>query len=295
MTITASRRRLMPKLTPYLFILPTAVLFIVVLGVPLLNLFVYAFGDSNIYQGFTGWNSFANFEYLATSRFLKTVGVTLIWLVGGVVGIVVTGIVVALALNRPIPGLGLFRALIIIPWVVPHAFAAAMWSWVIHPQFGMLNEILMRLGLIAEPISFLSADTALATVIVVRIWQGAPFMIITLIAALQTVPSEIEEAADLDGVNAWQKFRYVTLPHIMPVLAISTLIISAWTLQIFDTVYIMTNGGPNRATQIVALDIYSKVFVESNLGSGAAIALVTLAVVAIIGWWALRKQEGNAE
>jgi multiple sugar transport system permease protein len=288
------RPRFSPRLAPYLFILPTVVLFVVVLGVPLINLVVYAVGDSNIYQGFTGWNSFENFRYLATSRFAKTIGVTLVWLVGGVAGIVVTGMIVALALNRPIPGRGLFRALVIIPWVVPHAFAAAMWSWVIHPQFGMLNEVLLRLGLIAAPISFLSANTALATVIVVRIWQGAPFMIITLIAALQTVPSEIEEAADLDGANAWQKFRYVTLPHILPVLMVSTLIISAWTLQIFDTVYIMTNGGPSRATQIVALDIYSKVFVESDLGSGAAIALVTLAVVAIIGWWALRQQEERA-
>ena len=259
------------------------------LGVPLINL-VYAVGDSNIYQGFTGWNSFENFRYLAISRFAKTIGLPSS---GSAAWPASSSVIVALALNRRSPAAAC-SAPGHHPWVVPHAFAAAMWSWVIHPQFGMLNEVLLRLGLIAAPISFLSANTALATVIVVRIWQGAPFMIITLIAALQTVPSEIEEAADLDGANAWQKFRYVTLPHILPVLMVSTLIISAWTLQIFDTVYIMTNGGPSRATQIVALDIYSKVFVESDLGSGAAIALVTLAVVAIIGWWALRQQEERA-
>lgn len=276
---------------PYLFILPTVALFAIVLVVPLLNLMVYSVGDSNLYQGFTGWNNFKNYEYLASAKFLQTVGVTLVWLIGGVLGIVVCGVTVALALNKPIWGRNVFRALVIIPWVVPHAFAAAMWSWVLNPQFGMLNEVLLALHIITEPISFLSQETALATVIMVRIWQGAPFMIITLLAALQTIPNEIEEAADIDGANWWQRFRYITLPYLTPVLTVSMLIVGAWTLQVFDTVYVMTNGGPARSTQIVAVDIYSKVFVESDLGSGAAMALATLVVVAVMSWRALRKEQ----
>lgn len=287
----AARKPTAARLEPYLFILPTVALFVLVLVIPLSNLVLYSLGDSNIYEGFTGWNSFENFRYLGTPRFLNTVWVTVVWLIGGVTGILVCGCAIALALNRPLPGISLFRAMIIIPWVVPHVFAAAMWSWVLHPQFGILNEALLRIGLIVEPISFLSADSALATVIMVRIWQGTPFMIITLLAALQTIPAEVEEAAAMDGAGWWQKLRYITLPHIAPVMTISTLIIAAWTLQIFDTVYVMTNGGPSRATQLIALDIYSKVFVESDLGGGAAIALVTLIAVAILGWFTLRTQE----
>ncbi|QPZ38253.1 carbohydrate ABC transporter permease [Paramicrobacterium chengjingii] len=278
------------RVEPYIFILPTVALFAVVLIIPIANLTLYSLGDSNLFQGFTGWNNFENFSYLASAKFLQTVLVTVIWLVGGVVGIVVCGLAIALALNKPIKGRTLFRALVIIPWIVPHAFAGAMWSWVLQPQFGILNRVLVTTGLVSEPISFLDADSALATVIIVRIWQGAPFMIITLLAGLQTIPNEIEEAAQIDGATWFQRLRYITLPHLRPVLTVSTLIVAAWTLQVFDTVYVMTNGGPARSTQIIALDIYSKVFIESDLGSGAAMALVTLIVVSVMSWRALRKE-----
>jgi len=282
------------RLEPYLFILPTVALFLLVLAWPLLNLVIFSFGDSNIIQGYTGWNNFENYKFLGTPAFLKTVLVTLIWLFGGVIGIVACGMAVSLLLNKPIRGRAFFRALTIIPWIVPHAFAASMWSWVLHPQFGMLNQLLVGLGILDKPIGFLSENTALITVIVVRIWQGAPFMIISLLAALQTIPEDIEEAADLDGANGFQKFRFITIPYLKPVLTVSTLIIAAWTLQIFDTVYIMTNGGPARATQIIALEIYTKAFVESNLGIASAIALVTLITVGILSLYSLKKEGSEA-
>lgn len=116
-------------------------------------------------------------------------------------------------------------------------------------------------------------------------------MIISLLAALQTIPVDIEEASSLDGANAIQKFRYITIPFIKPVLVTTTMIISAWTIQIFDTVYIMTNGGPARKTQLIALEIYAKAFNQSDLGTASAMAFVTLLLVGLLCIGNFRKQK----
>lgn len=284
------KRKGIHKIEPYMFILPTVLLFVLVLAVPLFNVFKFSLGDSNIIEGFKAWNSFENFEYLTTTKFLKSLGVTAIYVIFGVLGIVIFGTLVSMTLNKPMPLRGLFRCIVIIPWVVPHAFAASMWSWVLNSQFGFINQLLMKLNLITEPLSFLSDGMALPTVIMVRIWQGTPFMIISLMAALQMIPSDIEEAAKLDGASALQKFRYITLPYLKPVLTTTTLIVTAWTIQIFDTVYIMTGGGPARQTQLVALEIYNKAFLDYDLGTSCAIAIVVLFIVGVIGFFKFRNE-----
>ena len=278
---------------PYLYLLPTIVLFVFILAVPLFNLFKYSLGDSNIIQGFKEWNSFENFKYLGSPKFLSSVWVTVIYVFFGVLGVVLCGTIVSLALDKPIPGRGAFRAVAIIPWVVPHAFAAAMWRWVVNAQFGFINQLLRSLGLIQDNLSFLSENTALATVIIVRIWQGTPFVIISLLAALQTIPEDIQEAADLDGVTAWQRFRFITLPFIKPVLTTTTLIVTAWTMQIFDTVYIMTAGGPPRSTQLVPFEFYPKAFQRDDLETACAIALCVLGVIALLSMENLKKGRGD--
>ncbi|MCI7810076.1 sugar ABC transporter permease [bacterium] len=281
---------------PYVYLLPTIILFVFILAIPIFNLIKYSLGDSNIIQGYKEWNHFENFKYLTNKKFLGSVKVTAFYVIFGVAGVVFFGTIMALALDKPLKGLGIFRAIAIIPWVVPQAFAATMWRWVLNAQFGFLNQLLLTLGLIKENISFLSdPNMALATVIVVRIWQGTPFMIISLLAALQTVPEDIYEAAALDGVNPLQRFSYITLPHIMPVLLTTTLIITAWTMQIFDTVYIMTGGGPARGTQLVALEVYAKAFQQDDLGTACAISLCILAMLTILMYCKNKLERGDNE
>lgn len=278
-------RRLSTALEPYWYLLPTLVLFLFILAIPVVNMVKYSLGESNIIQGYKQWNDFRNFQYLGSEKFLGSVKVTLIYVLFGVAGVVVFGTIMALALDKPLKGLGIFRAIAIIPWVVPQAFAATMWRWVLNAQFGFINQLLLALGLIEKSISFLSEpNMALAVCVVVRIWQGTPFMIISLLAALQTVPEDIYEAAALDGVNPLQRFFYITLPHILPVLSTTTLIVTAWTMQIFDTVNILTGGGPARGTQLVALEVYAKVFQQDDLGTGCAISLCILAVLILISY-----------
>ena len=283
-------RQLKREAAPYLYLAPTIALFFFILLIPLFNLIKYSLGDSNIIQGFTGWNNFENFRYLANPRFLHSILVTVIYVVFGVAGVVFFGLIAALALDKPIKGRGLFRCLVI-PWVVPQALAATMWRWVLNAQFGFLNTLLTSLGIISSNISFLSENTALWTVIVVRVWQGTPFMIMSMLSALQTVPEDIHEAASLDGVNGLQRFRYITLPYIRSVLLTTTIIVTAWTIQIFDSVYVLTAGGPARATQLVALEIYSKAFTQDDLGTACAIALCILVLIVVLSLAKTRIEE----
>lgn len=290
-------RRIGREIEPYIYLVPTVVLFIFILAIPIFNLIRYSLGDSNIIQGYKGWNQFKNFKYLTSPKFFHSVKVTLIYVFFGVSGVVLFGTIMALVLDKPLKGLGIFRAIVIIPWVVPQAFAATMWRWVLNAQFGFLNQLLMALGLIEKNISFLSEPhKALVVCVVVRIWQGTPFMIMSLLSALQTVPEDIYEAAALDGVNPLQRFFSITLPHIMPVLLTTTLIVTAWTMQIFDAVNVLTGGGPARGTQLVALEIYAKAFQQDNLGTACAISLCLLVVLSLLSY-AKRKieQRGGIE
>lgn len=215
----------------------------------------------------------------------------MIWFVGSITGMIICGIIMALVLDKPIKGRGFFRSIIIIPWIIPHVFAGAMWGWVVNPQFGLLNQLLLKLNLITQPISFLSPKLALFTVIIVRIWQGTPFVIMAMLAALQTIPKEVEEAASLDGAAGFTKFRYITLPHIAPVLSVVTLILSAWTLQIFDVIYVMTGGGPVRATRTVAIEIFMKAFAERDLGSASVVAIFTMMLIIMLSIFQIRYSE----
>ncbi len=286
-----TKKNIARTVEPYWYILPTIILFIFILAIPIFDLIKYSLGDSNIIQGYKGWNSFKNFKYLLNPKFLNSIKITILYVIFGVLGVVVCGTVVSLVLDKPIKGRAIFRSIVIIPWVIPQAFAAAMWGWVVNPQFGFLNQLLNTTGIIQNNISFLSKpEMALATVIVVRVWQGTPFMIISLLAALQTIPEDIHEAASIDGVNGLQRFCYITLPYIRSVLTTTTLIIAAWTMQIFDTVYIMTGGGPARGTQLVAIEIYTKAFQQDDLGTASAIALLVLVVILILSIVNMRKK-----
>ena len=289
---TLSQIKTQQLFEPYLFIAPTIILFVFVLAIPLFNLFKYSLGDSNIIQGFKEWNSFENFKYLINPKFLSSLFVTFKYVFAGVLGIAVFGMIMSLTLNKPIKGRALFRTVAIIPWVVPHAFAAAMWSWVVNAQFGFINQFLLKLSVINEPISFLNVDTALTTVIIVRIWQGTPFMIISLLAALQTIPKDIIEASLIDGCTGINQFINITFPSIKKVFITTLLIITAWTMQIFDTVYIMTGGGPIRSTQLVAIEIYMSAFQNDNLGQASAMAIVILIIVTLLS---LANQKGKED
>jgi multiple sugar transport system permease protein len=223
---------------------------------------------------------------------------TLIWTIGSVAGAYALGLAIALLLDREFRGRAVFRALFLIPWVIPEVAAALLWKWLYSDEFGVLNFMLLRVGLIETPVLFL-ADTRLAmtSVIMVQVWKLYPIMFITLLAALQNVPKELHEAAEIDGATVWQRFRYVTFPHLRPASVIITLLACIWTFQNFDIIYLLTGGGPADATKIVPTLVYEKGFWAGELGYAAAIGILMLfclVVLAVAYLFAYSAQQEEA-
>lgn len=208
---------------------------------------------------------------------------TIIWTAGSVAGGYIAGLSIALLLNRDIAGRGMFRALFLIPWVIPEVAAALLWKWLYSDEFGVLNFLLMRLGITETPVLFLaSPNAAMASVIAVQVWKLYPVMFITLLAALQSVPRELHEAAEIDGAGALQRFWFVTFPHIRQASVIITLLASIWTFQSFDIVYLLTGGGPAGATKILPVLVYEKGFWAGELGYAAAVGMLILFCLLIL-------------
>lgn len=280
-------------LQPYKYLTPAVIFLGIVFGIPLINTAVYAFADVNIMEGIQKWVGFKNFTFLTDSGFWDTIKRTLIWVVCGVTGIFIYAMAVSLALNKPIPGRGFFRIVVIIPWLIPHAFAGTIWTWMLNSNSGFVNMLLMKSGIIDEPVSFFGESLAMATVIFIRIWKGSPFLIMSLLSAFQTIPEEVEEAAKIDGAGKIRYFINILIPMIKPVLVSSGIILTAWTITIFDIVYVLTGGGPSNATNILSIAIYKSAFIENKLGVASAMSFVTMLVLAVIGYFQMKAQNEN--
>lgn len=281
------------KLEPYLFIFLAVILFVVFLLFPIIDLIRNSFSDASLARGITQFVGLENYKDVFNKEFLNSLIVTAYWLVGSIAGMAFFGFSIAYILNKPIPGRSLIRTLVIIPWIVPQALAGVMWYWVVQSHYGILNNILLKAHLIQEPINFLSDSTALTTVIVARIWQGTPFMILLLTAALSTIPKEVEEAAKLDGAKGLNFIRYIILPIIKPTFIMSVVILGAWTLRIFDLPFVMTGGGPSDSTNIISILMYTKAFIEQDLGMASVIGIFTIFIVLLISIPSIRERKGD--
>lgn len=289
------RRAGLSSAAPYAYIAPSVLIILVILGIPLLNLIWYSFAKVSIVGQLQKWVGLSNYGYLFSKQFAQTLGRTGIWVVFGMAGMFVIGMILSLCLNKPMPGRGFLRAAVIVPWVIPHVFSATMWMWVFDSQNGLLNNILKALGLIDQSIGFFSVGTAMATVIWIRIWKGTPFIIMSMLSAMQAIPSELEEAAQLDGATGAKYFWKVMLPLLKPVLLMSGIILLAWSITTFDIIYVTTAGGPLGATEIISISIFNEAFVKHNLGRSSAIAIFTMIVVSFAGYFLMRKNMKGAD
>jgi multiple sugar transport system permease protein len=206
-----------------------------------------------------------------------------IWVVGSLVCQFLLGLVLALLLNEKFPARGLYRSLILSPWAISGVIIAIMWKWMYNPQVGVINELLVRLGLLSHRIAFLADPTwALAAVMVTNVWRGTPFFAVMLLAALQAVPKELYEAAAIDGAGAWQRFLRVTLPAILPMVFAALLLRTIWIFNDVDLIFVMTDGGPVRASETLATFLYKKASRDLDFGLGSALAMVMFAILMTI-------------
>jgi len=260
-----------------LFMLPAAVLLLVFLTYPLGLGIWLGFTDEKI--GRPGiFIGLENYEYLLDdSVFWLSVFNTVLYTTVASALKFGLGLWLALLLNEHLPFKAFFRAIVLLPWVVPTVLSAIAFWWIYDAQFSILSWALMQLGFIDSPINFLGDPiNARASVIAANVWRGIPFVAITLLAGLQTIPPSLYEAATLDGAGSWQRFRYVTFPLLTPIIAIVMTFSVLFTFTDFQLIYVLTRGGPVNATHLMATLSFQRGISGGNLGEGAAIAVAMI-------------------
>jgi len=219
-------------------------------------------------------------KLFASTGFWATMWRTLVWTglnVGLQIGLALLG---AFILNQDFFGQRFVRNWIIIPWVLPSIVLATLGKWVLDPSLGVINYLLRSLGLIDKPISFLgNPSLALPAVTLLNVWRWSPFFLVTFLAALQTIPKELYEAAAIDGATGLARIFHVDLPGILPVLKVQTIICTLWAANIFDTIWLLTRGGPAEATTTLTIQVYLKAFQEFRISESAAIAIVMFVIL----------------
>lgn len=282
----APRRRfaggLKLKLFAYALVAPVVLLILGLVAYPFLFAIWVSFTDMVV--GSTGqFIGFKNFEYLAgTSTFWSAIWNTItIVLVSDALKLVI-GLGLAILVHQNLPGRGIFRSFLMLPWAMPAFVAFLTWRVLYQPIGGGINLILTQTGLYPEVIDFLGTrQTAMASVIVASVWRGFPFWFISILAALQSVPKELYEAAIVDGANTWQRFWNVTIPSILPVIIVTTLLSSIWTANGFEHVWLLTAGGPSDATMVFPVLAYFGMQTQ-RIGEAAAVSVYMLPVLGIL-------------
>jgi multiple sugar transport system permease protein len=210
-------------------------------------------------------------------------GFTLFYTLGTVILSYLLGLVISLLMNMEIKGRGAFRMLLMIPWVIPNVVAAYIWRYALNDQIGIINIILQALHITTGPIGFLASSTmAQIMVTVIAAWKNFPFMGLVLLAGLQNVPEETKEAAKIDGANAFQVFAYVVWPELKGVTIMCTTLMFIWTFNSFDTVFLLTGGGPNYSTYLISIQAYFTAFSKMNMGYASTMATTMLVFMTVV-------------
>jgi len=232
----------------------------------------------------------AHFKRLATDNFFLTAMVhTFVYAVAALTCEFVLGLALALLLNQQMRGRAVFRASLLVPMMLPTVVVGIVWRLLLNPNFGAINGTLKQLGVNTESLTWTASPRlAFVAVIAVDVWQWTPFVFLVLLAGLQAIPQEPYEAALIDGSSRWQTFRHVTLPLLKPAILIVLLLRTMDLLRVFDQIFILTEGGPGFATELISLYIYRTAFRFSDFGYAAAMSFVLLALTNIVSLGYLR-------
>lgn len=280
----------------YILLGPAFLFLAVMMAYPFVYAVYLSFTDKQIGApaSFTGLENYT--KLFGTSLYWKTLRNSLLYTAFALVLKCLGGLALAALLNRPFMAQRVVKALLLLPWIMPTVFSTMIWSWIFHPSFSIVNEVLVnKLGVLAQPIPFLRDERwAMASLIFVNVWRGVPFFGITFLAAIQSVSSDIVEASKIDGASSWVAFWRITFPMILPVVTIVMLISTIGTLGDFDLPYLLTRGGPNDATTLFALTAYTLSLSSGLIGLGAAVtmtmfpALIVLVIASLIS---VRRQQ----
>ncbi|MCI4061332.1 sugar ABC transporter permease [Micromonospora sp. R77] len=294
--VPRSPRALSNGVVAVLLLLPGLGLLGLVSVYPLIASFLTSLSNESLVQPgrtFAGW---ANYAAVLDSGFVDTVWTTLVFTTGATLTPFVVGLALALLLDMRIPGRNALRGLMLLPWVIPGVVVSFLWSWIFNSNYGLLNQVLGSLGLPADHSWTGDVSTAMLTVIVAKTWTTFPWVMVTLLAALKSVPLEMLEAAQIDGATRWQRTWRVKLPQVRGVMLVVGMLEIIYNFQHFDIIYVLTGGGPGKATSTLAIRIYDEAFRGFDLGRAAALGfcgLVLLAALFTVYRWLDRRVEGQ--
>jgi multiple sugar transport system permease protein len=227
---------------------------------------------------------FENFRAIAESSVTSTAAINTVYFVAGsIAGQVGLGTVAGILLNRRFRARGVVRSLLLIPWVVPSIVAATTWFWMLHSEFGIVNQALTATGIVGQPVGWLTnGSTVMPAMIAINIWKLFPFVAVMVLAGLQTVPEELYESARIDGASFWDEVRYIMLPQLRPVLVTVVLLLTIWGLNAVTVIYAITRGGPANRTLTTPIQILRQAFEALEVNQAAALSAMYFAVSLIV-------------
>lgn len=260
----------------YLLVGPLVLWLVITIVIPLIYSIYVSFTDAGIIgteAPFIGLENYAT--VLGDAEFRSSFGRSLIWAVGGAVVQTILAFATALALNQAFRGRRFARTWIILSWIIPTIVIAILWRWMLNVTYGVVNFLVTTVGLTDGPIDFLgSPKWALPTVIMINAWRWFPFLALLILAGLQSIPGELYEAAKVDGASAVQRFFHITMPQLQPVMYVVGLIGTLWAFNIFDVIWLLTQGGPSGSTQTLPVLIYDRAFNGFAMGEASAISVL---------------------
>lgn len=278
------------RLLSFFCLLPSIIFIGLVVLYPLSTGLLYSVKNGTIFDSgtFVGMKNFINVFQL--TEFWNALRFSLIFSVASVIGSYGVGLMIALLLNMDVPFRSFFRAAILIPWIVPSIVSVVSWRWLLGDQQSLVNEVLGWFRI--KPILFLAdPNWAVMSVSLVKIWRSFPFMMVSILAVLQTISEEQYEAAYLDGANRFHSFRYVTWPNLVPITIVCGILMTIWSVNDFDTIYLLTSGGPFDVTQNIIIMAYKYAFTKNDIASGSAMAIIAMIILMILANVSLKKQK----
>ena len=289
-------KRYISKLTSAAFILPAILVVGLLLLYPVATSIFYSFTSKHLIKSKWDFVGLDNYIKVLTDKdFLKAFLTSVKWTACSLIGQILVGFTAALALEKIKRGRGIYRTILIIPWAFPSIVIALSWKWILNGVYGFVPNMLVKLGICSTvPQFFSSAELVFGTLVFINIWFGAPLIMVNVLSALQTVPKDQYEAAQLDGASGWQSFIHITLPHIRVVVGLLVVLRTIWVFNNFDTIYLITGGGPADLTATVPIYAYNVGWGLKQLGVRSAVTvllLIFLLAVCMVYFKILNKWE----
>lgn len=277
-SLAAKRRR-----EPWKYIAPVLLFLIVMFGYPLIKSAVMAFQNYKLGNPNVGFNNFANFKKMFSDRdFSLLLKNSLLYVIASVAGQFTFGMILALALKKHFPGRGIYQSIVFLPWAFSAFVVGLVFRWSFNGEYGIVNDLLLKLGIIDKGIAWLGTPgLSLLVIIMAMIWQGIPFFGIMILAALQSIPEDVYEAAEMDGCGMIRKFFSITVPYIKPTIIMTVLLRTIWIFNSFDLVVIITGGGPASYSQTLPSYMYTKAFSSYDFGLAGAFGLLLMVILSL--------------